>query len=206
MIKFLGVFLALIVSCNIALHLYSHQDWSEILWHCNFAAIVLSMAIFFKNVALVNAVLITAIIAQSIWIFDFILELFGLGLGRTAQLFTQSSALTFLISVSLHEILIPIAFFVTYAWGFEKKSLVYAQLIFICLLLPITYVVTQPLANVNCMFFPCDLHYLKNYQLISSHPHYLTPYYMFQQVVFWMLATSISYGCCYVLFKYIRAK
>ena len=98
--------------------------------------------------------LVLAVPGQFMWIADFFLEMFGHGLGRTAELWGYGPVV-FFSSVTLHGLLIPCSFYGVWKKGFDPKALVPA-LIYVYILLTVTFLLTPPAENVNCVFFRCD--------------------------------------------------
>jgi len=145
-----------IVFLNQVLH---GSDWVEIYWYCNVAGFLLAFGLLFRFAPLVNAVLITAIPSQFLWIWDFFLNMFGHGLGRTAELFSGTSLFIFVISITLHVLIIPISAYGSYKLGFSKSSFWYAWLIFVLILMSATFFLTDVDDNLNCVFYGCDLVY-----------------------------------------------
>jgi hypothetical protein len=133
---------------------YIRHGEISFLWFCTIAALILAVALYLQNRIWMSAILVLAIPAQFLWISDFFLHIFGIGLGRTAQLFDFGTDI-FLTSLNLHIILIPIALFATWKYGFEFRSFWYGFLFFV-LLLCLSFVLTDPLDNVNCVFYSCD--------------------------------------------------
>lgn len=198
---FLGAFLIFMAALNLFYHIKIWKEWEEILWYCNFASVVCGIGILVQSPALVSSVLVTAIPSQFLWIVDFILASFGHGLGRTEVLFEFPRSV-FLISIVLHVMLIPISFYATCKMGFSKKSIYYGLVLFIFLLLPLTYYVGEVEENRNCVFYPCDLDYHKDYRTIFSHNRYMTLSYLFWNVVgFWSIMAWVSYSLLLFMFN-----
>ncbi len=120
LLKVCAYILMAVVILNLSIHIQALDDWGEIVWYCNIAATVCAIGILAKKQALTNAVLITAVPSQFLWIVDFFFSFFGYGFGRTAWLFEDSSALVFVTSAILHALLIPVSLYATIIRGFSK--------------------------------------------------------------------------------------
>lgn len=128
----------------------------ELLWFCNIALIVLSIAAFFKVRILFGAVLIAAIPAQFFWIWGNGLLLFG---ARTFGRYNWISGHPFgwghVFEMSYHFTIIPLALFGTWRYGYHRRSAWAALAIFLPMLLASLWL-AQPIDNINCMYFSCD--------------------------------------------------
>ncbi|MEA2006795.1 MAG: hypothetical protein U9O20_01380 [Patescibacteria group bacterium] len=151
---FLGLFVLFSVFANQYVNFVRWQDPLEILWFCDMTAVFLGAGLIFRSKKIVTLTLVMAIPAQFLWIVDFFLELFGDGMGRTAQLWSYGDVV-FWFSVNLHAVLIPISFYAVWNLGFDKKVLGYV-LVYVLLLLVVTYLMTEPVENRNCVFYGCD--------------------------------------------------
>ena len=160
--KILNVFavaLIIIVFANTLINFFYWNDgWTEILWYCSLASLVLSAGILLKNSYLNSIVLTTAIPAQFFWILDFVLKLVGMdGFGRTGWLF-EWPFITIFLSIVLHVVLIPLAIYSVWVYGFKKKSLLFTFIfIIVCMVLPFLFSAYDD--NVNCVFYSCDLNF-----------------------------------------------
>ncbi|MFC1732240.1 hypothetical protein ACFL6I_18180 [candidate division KSB1 bacterium] len=200
-LKYIAIILSALVILNVVMHMlrWGWGDWQEVLWYCNSAALIVALGIFFKNRALVGAVLITTISTQFLWVLDFFAHFLGFGFGRTKWVLEGSTPTIFLISVILHGILIPITLYTVHVLGFSKKSLLYAFIIFGVFLLPFTFLVADYQENINCVFYPCNLLYLENAEFIDSHSIYNSITYLIQNLAFWFLVIVVNY----YIFSYI---
>ena len=159
--KFWGIFFFVLVIANLVIHiLFEERDMAEVFWFCNVMSFYLAFGFFLKRKELINAVLAMSIPAQFFWILDYILQLFGTGYGRTNWMF-ESSALfiTPIISVIMHGLTIPLAFWGSYKMGFTKRAYPW-MLAIVFILLPATFFFTSSVENRNCVFYPCDMDYV----------------------------------------------
>ncbi len=129
-------------------------DWTELLWFCSVTTALLACALFRKNALMMTVCLVLAVPAQSVWVGDFVLQLLGLGMGRTALL-VPCGPLIFWGSLVIHTFVIPVSFWGVVRLGFHRGALGWAILYGGALLMA-SYLWTPPYKNVNCVFFSCD--------------------------------------------------
>lgn len=185
-LSFLGYFLILVVFLNLVLHLRIWGEWQELFWFCNGGALVAGYALIRKNRVLISTVFATALPAQFLWIADFFLTLLNAGMGRTEWLFTESTVPVFIISVLLHGVLIPISGYGVYKLGFYRYGAILGLFVFGYALLILTYLLTDPIENRNCVFYPCDLE--AGPQEIMTDPYYASWSYLGSVLLKWTLA------------------
>ncbi len=193
--------LVILVISNSIIHLfYWDRDWTEILWYCNVAALLLAFGIIFKKSAFISVVLVTAIPAQSFWIIDFFIKLLGFdGFGRTAQLFELPFTIAFISSV-LHLLLIPIAIYATLVYGFKKKSFLLGIILILFLIL-VPFFFTSFGDNINCVFYPCDLTYMDLEGMPITFPEIDSLEYIGFILIRWFGWFILSYYSLRLLFQ-----
>ncbi len=202
----IGVILILITILNIIIHIKTYRDYFEIFWFCNLSALICGIGLITKKKEIVSSVLIAAIPAQFMWIVDFLLNfIFGYSFGRTLWL-RESTYTIFLISTYLHLFVIPSSLYGTYCLGYSKKAYKYAIIIFIILLLPITYFFTPFEENINCVFYPCDLIYEINYKELSSSTYFGTFYYLLNQIIYWIGISFFMDKLLIIIFRKLKWK
>lgn len=101
-----------------------------------------------------TVVLAAAVPAQAMWIVDFVLELFGRGMGRTAFLM-ECGPVILAASVVTHLLLIPAALAGVLKLGYHRKAW-QGVLLSGALISLGTLLLTPVWKNVNCAFYPCD--------------------------------------------------
>lgn len=161
------------------------REFEDIFWFCNLYGLILGVSMLLQKRIFVGSVLVSALFPQALWILDFIFQLMGFGLGRTAHMFAGGISLHFIISSLLHALCIPIAFYGIYSLGYDKNS-IYWAILGGAFLLACSYSFTSPQNNVNCIFFPCDLIYAKDGTIIKESKIYMTPAYAIIQICFWL--------------------
>ncbi len=199
--ELLGCGLIVLVAINLFSHVEKWNDWGEILWFCNFATIVLGVSLILKKIVFINSVLIAAIPAQILWILDFFLNLFGTGLGRTSWLFEDAGLFVFILSTIFHAALIPISLYATLKIGFYKKSYIYSVIVFDFVMMSLSYFFTDFRENRNCIFYPCDIIYYKNPDLILSNSFYNSNIFFLKEVFVWMILSFITYQLLLFAFR-----
>lgn len=201
----LGYILIIVVFLNIILHISYWSDIRELLWFCNIASLIAGIGLIIKRTELITPIFISAIPAQFFWILDFFLNIFGIGFGRTQWLFVETNLIIFSISVILHLILIPFSLYGVYKLGFAKKCFLYGGFIFPIFLIQLTFFLSDPLENRNCVFYPCDLNYTSIDDL-NEHTFYNTWLYAVYNSIFWFFIWSISYLFSLSTAKYLKIR
>ncbi len=201
-VTFSGILLLAIVAVNLLIHIaYEGGDLGEVFWYCNVATIMLGVGFLLQRADLMTAVFVVSIPVQFFWIVDFFLNFFGMGMGRTEWLFDDSLFfLTPIISIILHGILIPLSLWGIFRYSFDKRAYYWIMAVAF-ILLPATFLFTDPEYNRNCMFYPCDLNYLEDFAAITSHESYRTWMYAGQVILWWFAIVSVLFVACEKLFK-----
>jgi hypothetical protein len=192
-LKVISILLILFILFNVFVNFLHWRDgWTEILWYCDFAAILLSLGILFRKTYLISGVLITAIPAQFFWILDFVLKVIGFeGFGRTAWLFSWPF-LTVLPSIVVHAILIPLSLYAVKVYGFDRKGFYTAMFILVfTMFMPFFFSAQDD--NVNCVFYPCDISFEHSatYSYLGFTSY--SPGYLFIISIRWLIWTLIFY-------------
>lgn len=192
-----GFFFFVLVCANLIIsNLFEGRDYQEIFWFCNIMSFYLAYGFYFKKAAPVNATLALSVTAQGLWIADFFLEAFSIGLGRTSLLVSGSALyLTVLLSLLMHSLIIPMSIWGSFKLGFTDRALEW-MISILLILLPATYLFTGHIANRNCVFYPCDMTYTQ--ALLSGQ--YMTLSYFVQTQFFWIIVDVISFYILYALF------
>lgn len=188
----LGWGLLVLVTINLSAHVSKWNDWQEVLWYCNFAALLLSFGLILKSRILINSVLISSIPVQFFWILDFFLSLFGAGLGRTAWLFSDAGVFIFMLSTLFHSALIPMSIWGSHKVGLSKKSFLFTLVVFSIMMFG-TYIFTDYRENRNCVFYPCDIIYYEDPYVVLGSGEYLSWGYFSKDLLTWYAIFSFSY-------------
>jgi hypothetical protein len=148
---YLGCFMVAVVAADIFVNL---GDWTELLWFCTGITALLAYGLFRREPRVLTMVMVLAVPAQLPWVFDFLLDLFGYGWGRTAML-RECGPFIYWGSILIHSAAVPVSTWAVHRTGFDKRALWWA-LAYGTILLLVTFVITPPYKNVNCIFFSCD--------------------------------------------------
>ncbi len=182
---FLGLFVLGSVFANQYVNFVRWHNPTEILWFCDMTAVILGTGLILRNRIMITLALVMAIPAQARWILDFFLEAVGSGAGRTAMLFSYGLTV-FWLSVNLHAIVIPISFYGVWKLGFARKALL-PILIYGFILLTVSFLFTNPIENINCVFYSCDV--------VDPGKGYLK-YFLVNTLLFWEMTFLISFFIC----------
>jgi len=165
-------------------------DWTELLWFCTVTTSLLAYSLFKKSALGLSVCLILAVPAQSPWVVDFLLEMAGFGMGRTAML-ESCGPLIFWGSVIIHTFVIPVSFWGVWHLGFDRRSLGWAML-YGAALLAASYWMTPPYKNVNCVFFHCDA---------NDPGGGYWQYFLTRSIFLWAMIVPVSYGVFRFVFR-----
>lgn len=146
-----GCFAFLLVAMDISVNL---GDWTELLWYCPVAATMAAFAFFRKDALWMTVCLVQTVPAQLPWVFDFVLYLFGGGMGRTGNL-SRFGPLIFWGSAIVHTAVVPLAVWGVWRLGFHRKA-IYPAFISGAALMVASFLFTPEHKNVNCVFYSCD--------------------------------------------------
>ncbi len=202
LLNIIAVLLILFIIFNVSINFFYWSDgWTEILWYCDFAAILLSLGILFKKNYLISGVLITAIPAQFFWILDFAIKILGFGgFGRTTWMFSLP-ILSILPSVIIHLALIPIAIYATILYGFNRKGyFVAVGILLFTMIMPFFFSAQDD--NINCIFYSCDV----NFENSATYSFLGIPSYSIQYIILialrWVFFGTVTY---FALLKMYRS-
>ncbi|MBW2998611.1 hypothetical protein KY321_03660 [Candidatus Woesearchaeota archaeon] len=197
----IGVLLLIIALSNYIFQLSQGQHWSKVLWFCKIATLIAAFGFISRNRLIINIILVSSIVAQTRWIVDFFLFLFGQGMGRNEWM-SYGHPFMIITSVIMHSILIPLCFYGTYKLGFDKRCLKYSIILFAIFLLIISHFVTKEYLNLNCISYPCDYRHDDYLRISQGHDLYFSPYYLIYNMIFWTVGAIPSY----LLMKYLFTK
>ncbi|MBF0594666.1 MAG: hypothetical protein HQL22_06835 [Candidatus Omnitrophica bacterium] len=182
----LGCLAVLVLAFDIFANL---SDWTELLWFCSVTTGLLAYSLFRKNALMMTICLVLAVPAQSVWVYDFILQLMGKGMGRTAML-VPCGPFIFWGSVVIHTFLIPVSLWGVWRLGFHRKALLWAMGYGAALLMA-SYYWTPAAKNVNCVFYHCD---------VDDPGGGYWAHFWFQTMAHWAVIVPVSFGIFRVLF------
>ena len=165
-------------------------DWAELLWFCPVAAAVVAIAFFRRSALLMTVCLILSVPTQLPWVWDFVMYLFGHGMGRTEDL-AKCGLDMFWGSAVFHMSVIPLSLWGVWRLGFHPKAL-FPAFFGGAGLLTVSFLLTPPASNVNCVFFSCDTHFL---------PGGYFEHFIFRSIPMWAVIVPASYFCFRYLFR-----
>ncbi len=171
-------------------------------WYCNLIALILSFTIVFFNKyskKVASIVLTTAISAQTIWIASFVFFSFGyrnIVKLKSVELLLSDPSFTnialFSLTFLVHILSLPLALYIVYKKGFDKKVLPIA-LILTYFLLTFSYIFSNDYVNLNCMKHSCDV-------LVSTYNTHDIVYYL-SQIAYYFAAITATYFVLGKIFK-----
>ena len=138
---------------------WSHYGPQNQLWMCDVAGIVLLFGLWLESPLLLSSQAVGVLIVQIVWSADFVGALLcGIHpVGGTEYMFDTSLPLL-LRSMSLfHMAMPPLLIWCLLRTGYHPAGWV-LQTLLIWVLLPITFVVTEPHLNINWLWQPFGVH------------------------------------------------
>ena len=133
-------------------HSYGPQNF---LWLCDVANLVLGLAIWLESPLLFSSQAVGVLIIQALWIIDFCSRLLvGVHpIGGTEYMFDPEKS-TALRSLSLFHVFVPaLLLWVIWRLGYDRRGW-RLQTAILWVLLPVTYLVTEPELNINWLWRP----------------------------------------------------
>jgi len=135
-----------------------HTGSSDFFWFCNLAFLIVAVGFFWQKNLLLTTVLIMAIPLQFFWIYADLLHLFGIKTIGRIMWMKEASTMSVLLSLHYHFIIIPLTAYGIWKYGYHRRGFTGA-VIFYLFIGVTTVFLTDPVRNINCVFFPCDMDY-----------------------------------------------
>ena len=128
---------------------------SNFLWFSDVALLMSAMALWLENPLLASMMALAALLPELAWNVDFFARLiFRLRLLGLADYMFESRRPLYLRSLSLFHVVLPVVLvWMVHRLGYDRRALV-AQTLFAWVLLPATYLLTDPHDNINWVFGP----------------------------------------------------
>ncbi|MFW6310925.1 MAG: hypothetical protein ACOC1K_01690 [Nanoarchaeota archaeon] len=148
--KFFVASIFFVILQLLILYKYTYlSGFSNMLWFCSHASMILAIGFFFKNFNLIKAIISVGLIIQFFWFLDFLSNLvFGFFIfGATDYMFLDTSLFSYIISLFEHLTCL-IALLLTYKIKTERKVLIYA-FIYLIILLIVTILFSGEGSNYN---------------------------------------------------------
>lgn len=142
-----GLFLCILVP------VYWHEYGpSNFLWASDIALFIVFVAVCFENRLLNSMMAIGVLPFELAWNLDFFASLAGFRLlGMTSYIFSAELPL-YLRGLSLFHVMLPIVIiFMLRRLGYDRRALL-AQTLLVWVVLPITFLATEPADNINFVF------------------------------------------------------
>lgn len=122
------------------------------LWGCDIALLMTLYALWRRSSLLASMAVLVTLIPDILWITDFTVQLISgrdvLGVGATAYMFERNVPI-FVRALSLfHLFLAPLLLWMIYRIGYDRRAL-YWQTGIAWLVLPLSYLFTDPERNIN---------------------------------------------------------
>ena len=125
------------------------------LWFSDLALFVTAAALWLESSLLASMMALSVVVLESVWIIDFIIGLIAGSsvIGLSAYMFDSKISLP-IRALSLFHIILPLLLvWLLYRFRYDTRALV-AQTVLACVVLPVTYFLTQPSENVNWVYGP----------------------------------------------------
>lgn len=132
---------------------WSHNGPSHFLWLCDVANWLIGIGLWLESRLLLSSQAVGVLLIQVAWSLDFLAALlFGFHpLGATGYMFDPARPL-YLRSLSLFHLVVPVLLlWAVRRFGYDRRGLT-LQTALTVLLLPATYLVTEPVHNVNWLW------------------------------------------------------
>ena len=135
--------------CVLAPLYWHHYGPSNFLWACDIALFLICAALWLENPLLTSMMAIGVLPFELVWTIDLVAG--SRLLGMASYMFDPELPL-YLRGFSLyHVVLPPLMIFMLYRLGYDRRALL-AQTLLVWLVLPLTYLVTEPAENINLVF------------------------------------------------------
>ncbi len=128
---------------------WHHYGPINFLWACDIALFVICAALWLENPLLTSMMAIGVLPFELVWTIDLVAGSRLLGM---ADYMFDATLPLYLRGFSLyHAMLPPLMIFMLYRLGYDRRALL-AQTLLVWLVLPLTYLVTEPAENINLVF------------------------------------------------------
>ncbi len=132
---------------------WQYYGVTNFLWFSDIALLLTLVAIWRENGLLASMMALAVLVFDSFWSIEFLLNLaIGTNLTGLTTFMFDSSLPLFLRGLSLfHLFLPPVLVWLVYRLGYDSRALLY-QTILAWIVLPATYLLTEPSQNINMVF------------------------------------------------------
>ena len=132
-----------------------HYGPGNFLWFSDIALLVTAAALWLENSLLVSMMALSVVVLESVWIVDFVIGLIAGSsyIGLSAYMFDAKISLP-IRALSLFHIFMPVIIvWLLYRFRYDTRALI-AQTLLAWIVLPASYFLTKPSANVNWVYGP----------------------------------------------------
>ena len=132
-----------------------HYGPGNFLWFSDIALFVTAAALWLENSLLVSMMALSVIVLESVWIIDFVIGLIAGSsyIGLSAYMFDSKISLP-IRALSLFHIFLPVILvWLLYRFRYDTRALI-AQTLLAWIVLPASFFLTKPSANVNWVYGP----------------------------------------------------
>ncbi|WP_194755418.1 membrane-associated protein [Aliidiomarina indica] len=131
---------------------WDYMGPANYLWFSDIALILLVPALWFGNRLLASTMAVAVLIPELVWVLDFVtLSYFTV---IASYMFDPDMALHIrFLSATFHIALPLVLFYMLYQFGYDERALPLQSAIAL-VVLPVTYLVSEPSANINWVYGP----------------------------------------------------
>jgi hypothetical protein len=123
------------------------------LWFSDIALFVTAAALWLESSFLASMMALSVLVLESVWIVDFLIGVFAGSsvIGLSAYMFDAKISVP-IRALSLFHIFLPVTLiWLLYRFGYDTRALI-AQTVLAWIVLPASYFLTKPAANVNWVY------------------------------------------------------
>jgi len=132
-----------------------HYGPGNFLWFSDIALFVTAAALWLESSLLVSMMAVSVVVLELVWIIDFVIGLIAGSsyIGLSAYMFDAKISLP-IRALSLFHIFLPVILvWLLYRFRYDTRALI-AQTLLAWIVLPASYFLTKPSANVNWVYGP----------------------------------------------------
>jgi hypothetical protein len=129
--------------------------WQNFLWICDLANFVIAAALWLESPLLVASQAVSVLVIQALWVIDVLTRL-AAGfhpIGGTEYMFDPAKPLAVRLLSLFHAFIPILLLWLIWRLGYDRRGW-WLQSAITWLLLPVTYLVTDPTKNINWIWKP----------------------------------------------------
>lgn len=142
------------LACVVVVIYWRDLGPANFLWFSDIALILMVPALWLESRILASTMAVGVLLLELLWLLDFISG--GNLTGIAAYMFAGQAELALylrVLSSLFHLALPPVILFMLIRLGYDRRAFVF-QILLAAVVLPVTYVVTEPSENINWVFGP----------------------------------------------------